>query len=222
MKIGVVQPYLLPYIGYYQLINYVDKYVIFDDVNYAKRGYINRNSMMVNGQPHRFTLSLKKPSSNKLICETTIANNKQDIFDKISYNYKKAPQYKAVIDLMEDIILNTEENLADYLSYQTKQILYFLEIDTEIERSSSLKNNKDLKCQDKIIDICQILKGTTYVNPIGGREKGLYHKQYFEKDNIELQFLELDTRCSTLSIVDILMKNTILEIQQMLKMFTIH
>lgn len=59
MILGIMQPYFLPYIGYFQLMKAVDRYVIYDDVNYIKGGWINRNNLLVNGRKQLFTIALE-------------------------------------------------------------------------------------------------------------------------------------------------------------------
>ena len=83
MQIAIMQPYFFPYIGYWQLINIVDTFVIFDDVNFIKKGYINRNSILVGGQSQRCTLELIKASQNKLIYEVEVGNNTNKIIKTI-------------------------------------------------------------------------------------------------------------------------------------------
>lgn len=74
MKIGIMQPYFMPYIGYWQLINEVDKFVLLDDVNYIMRGYINRNNILLNGEIYRFTIPVHKASQNKSVMKAEFMN----------------------------------------------------------------------------------------------------------------------------------------------------
>ena len=83
MTVAIMQPYLFPYIGYWQLIHAVDTFVIFDDVNYIKKGYINRNNILVNGQKQTFTLELMSASQNKLINDIDIGNNIEKVMESI-------------------------------------------------------------------------------------------------------------------------------------------
>ncbi|SHE77713.1 WbqC-like protein family protein [Bacteroides luti] len=78
MKLGIMQPYLFPYIGYFQLIKVVDKYIVSDDLHYIKHGWINRNYILVNNEKKMFTIKLKKASSNKLINEIEILDDFKD------------------------------------------------------------------------------------------------------------------------------------------------
>lgn len=75
MKIAIMQPYIFPYIGYFQLINAVDKFIIYDDVNYIKQGWINRNKILLNNEDYLFTFPLKNASSYKKINEIELSEN---------------------------------------------------------------------------------------------------------------------------------------------------
>lgn len=109
MTLAIMQPYLFPYIGYWQLINAVDTFVIYDDVNFIKQGYINRNSILSNGKSQQFTLELIGASSNKLIKEIEIGNNANKILKTIKQSYIKAPLFENVIILLEEILTNKEK-----------------------------------------------------------------------------------------------------------------
>ena len=111
MKIGINQPYLFPYIGYFQLINAVDKFIIYDDVNYIKGGWINRNRILINNQQHYFTIPLCEASQNKKINEINIICDKHYLLNMIYYAYKKATYYSKVFPLIEKIINYKENNL---------------------------------------------------------------------------------------------------------------
>lgn len=94
MKTAIMQPYFFPYLGYFQMFNAVDKFVLLDDVNFIMRGYINRNSILLNGKAHKFSIPLEKPSQNKLINETKLnfsLKDKENFLKTIQLAYKKAP-----------------------------------------------------------------------------------------------------------------------------------
>lgn len=231
MKIAVMQPYLFPYLGYFQLINFVDKFVIFDDVNFIKRGWINRNYILYNGVSKIFTLPLRKASLNKKINETLIfeeTNAKKIILYWIRQSYKKAPYYDETFNLIEEIIMNSEQNLSKYIEFSLNKIIKYIGIETEIIISSQLPKNNELKGQEKIIEICRILKGNHYINSIGGIE--LYSKETFNNYNIDLNFLktqnikykQFDNEfVPNLSIIDIIMFNSVEQIQRSLMNFEI-
>lgn len=169
MKLGIMQPYFLPYIGYFQLIKAVDKYVIYDDVNYIKKGWINRNNILCNGQAHLFSISLRGASQNKLINEIEISDDFSKFRKMIELSYRKAPYFEEVFKLLNSIIDYPNKNLSLFLANSIKEICKYLSIDTEIIFSSEIEKNNDLKGQEKILEICKILQAKTYINAIGGQ-----------------------------------------------------
>lgn len=226
MKVAIMQPYLFPYIGYWQLISAVDMFVIYDDVNFIKKGYINRNNILVNKKPYRFTLELLGASQNKLINEIEIGINGGKILKTIEMAYKKAPFFKNVFPVIEEILNQEEKNLAKFIGYSLIKISKFLGIDKKFIYSSGIEKNYTLKGQDKIIDICKRLNAKIYINPIGGQE--LYSKEIFKANNIDLFFLkpiiveykQFDNEfIPYLSIIDVMMFNSVNEIKNMLKSY---
>jgi hypothetical protein len=231
MKIAIMQPYLFPYIGYFQLLNSVDKFILHDDVQWIKGGWINRNRILLNGEARLITLSVKKRSAYDLINQFEISeehNNRIKFLNKIKAAYSKSPFYKKIIPMLEKIILNKESNLAKYIKNSLEELKLYLGIDTPIYFSSSLKKNNKLKGQDRIIEICKVMKATTYINPIGGLT--LYDKKIFKTNGITLHFLKPNSIIysqfnnnfiQNLSIIDVLMFNDKSEVQKMLKEFTL-
>jgi hypothetical protein len=226
MKIAIMQPYLLPYIGYWQLINAVDKFIIFDDVNYINKGYINRNKILVEGKPYQFTLELVGASQNKLINVIQIGKNSKKILKTIELNYKRADNFKNVFPLIQNIFNQEENNLAKFIGYSLKKITDYLETDVSFTYSSEIAKNNDLKNQDKIINICEKLNAKEYVNLMGGLD--LYDKEIFRSKNIRLSFIETkkikykqfnNKFVPFLSVIDIMMHNNKNIITHMLKNF---
>lgn len=223
MTLAIMQPYFFPYIGYWQLINAVDVFVIFDDVNFIKKGYINRNNILINGVSQKITLELKGVSQNKLINEIDIGNNSNKILTTIKRAYSNAPFFDECFFIIEDILNKKEKNLAKFIGYSLKKVSNYLEIDTKFIYSSEIKKNNSLKAQDKIIDICKRLNSSYYINAIGGKE--LYNKETFQKEKIKLNFLKTkpikylqfkSDFIPNLSIIDVLMFNSKKRIKQML------
>lgn len=229
-----MQPYLFPYIGYWQLINAVDQFVILDDVNYIVRGYINRNRILINGQPYMFTIPIKKASQNKLIMDTEInfgEEEKKKFLLTIQNAYKKAFYYEAVMPLIEEIIRNSQTDLTEYIRFSIEKIMEYLNIHTKILVSSKIEKNEALKAEERIIEICKRLGADTYINPSGGRL--LYHHLDFEQEGMELFFLDTKSECitynqrqkefvSNLSIIDILMFNNVQDIQVLLEKYDLN
>lgn len=231
MKIGIMQPYFFPYIGYWQLMNAVDKYVIYDDVNYIKGGWINRNQILMNGKPNIINLKMNGASSNKLINEVNVDNNiiwKNKLLKTIEYSYKKSPYFEVVFPIIKDIIFYDEINLALYLANSIKKIASYLDIKTEIILSSNINKENNLKGQDKVIEICEILNASEYYNAIGGVE--LYSTENFKSNGIELRFLRTEfieyeqfnnDFTPNLSIIDVMMFNSKKEIRSILDMYSL-
>ena len=214
-KVGIMQPYFMPYIGYWQLIKYVDTYVFFDDVNYIKKGWVNRNNILINGNAGLFTISLNNASQNKLINEISISDDFIKFNKTIDFTYHKAPYYQETRELLNIILSYSKNSLSKFIGNSIQVISKYLEINTEFISSSDIIKNENLKAQEKIIDICKILKANTYINAIGGVE--LYKQDIFTKSNITLQFLKptitkykqfKNNFISDLSIIDILMFNS--------------
>lgn len=231
MKIGIMQPYFVPYIGYWQLMNAVDKYVIYDDVNFIKGGWINRNRILVNGHPTYFNIPMIGASPNKKINEVEVNNDERLVAKNlrvIEGAYQKAPYYQDVYPLIETIVKCNKDNIAEYIADSFYTINSYLGIKTELIVSSTLKKDCSLKAQDKVLAICKELGATQYYNAIGGQQ--LYSYQSFAEHRIELKFLKPndivyrqfgDAFVSNLSIIDVMMFNSKEKIQQMLNQYTI-
>jgi hypothetical protein len=226
MKLGIMQPYFLPYIGYFQLIKAVDKYVIYDDVNFIKGGWINRNRILLNGTAFMVNLPLQGVSSFKKINEINIGKNIKKLLLTIEQAYRKAPHYNEIFPLISEIIQYDSDNLAIFISNSIINIAEYLQIRTEILLSSEIKKNNELKAQEKIISLCKTLEATEYYNAIGGQE--LYDKNEFAYQNIDLKFLKAEIMpyqqfnnefIPCLSILDILMFNSVEEVNRMLDKF---
>lgn len=231
IKLGIMQPYFLPYIGYWQLMNAVDKYVVFDDVNYIKRGWINRNRILIDGYPQYINILIADASQNRLINNTKVINTSKQV-DKnlkmIECAYKKAPYFKEIFPLIESVLRYEEENLVSFLMNSFKIICRYLNIKTKLILSSSIDKDCSLKGQDKILDICQRQNADQYYNAIGGQS--LYSYSDFKQKGIKLHFLQTNDIIykqfenkfqGNLSILDVMMFNSVDEIQDMLLKYTL-
>ncbi len=191
MTLAIMQPYFLPYIGYMQLMDTVDKFVLYDDVAFINRGWINRNRLLVNGQEYMFTIPLKDASQNKRICEIELTNDPKwrgKLLRTIDQSYRKAPFYGAVFPLTEKMVNFAPETIADYIRHSFTELNPYLGITTEIVPSSTVYQNTDLKAQERILDICHQEQADHYINPIGGQE--LYSKTRFAETGIRLSFMQ--------------------------------
>ncbi len=226
MIIGNQQPYLFPYFGYWQLMNLTDTYVIADNMQYIKKGYINRNNILSNGKPHRFTLEVQGVHLGIPINEVKVGNNAKKILKTIFHAYTKAPYFSDVYPMIEEILLNDEKNLAKFVGYSIERIGDYLDMNTKFIYESDLQVDYSLGAQSGIINICKIFNADQYINAIGGRE--LYNKDDFEKEEIVLNFLKMeeitykqfnDEFVPNLSIIDIMMFNSKDEIKNMLERY---
>ena len=216
-----MQPYFFPYIGYFQLIAAVDKFVVYDDVNYIKGGWINRNKILLNNKESLFTIPLNNSSSFAKINSIQVNKKlfplwKKKFLKSLMQSYQNAPNFEKVFQLVEKILeINDEEITISALSVKAiKRFVEYLKIKTEIIETSSIYINNHLKAQDRLLDICKQLHCTHYINPIGGTV--LYDKVAFKSQNIDLTFLKSNVVLYKqfkkdfipwLSIIDVLMFN---------------
>jgi hypothetical protein len=229
--VAIMQPYFLPYIGYWQLIAAVDEFVLYDDVNYINKGWINRNNILLNGQKHLITIPLQNASQNKLINEIELSNDPKwslKILKTIEQAYRKAPFYAETEPILTKTTNYNPSTISNYIYLSIKQIAAHLNITTNIIESSSVYQNSHLKAQDRILDICKKTQASHYINPIGGME--LYDKGSFLTQNIKLSFLQTkpihypqfgNEFVSNLSILDILMFNPKSKIEEFLSEYTL-
>ena len=226
MKIGIMQPYFLPYIGYFQLMKAVDKYVIADDLNYIKQGWINRNKLLLNGNEFMFNLAAIGASQNKLINEIVVADDQSKLLRTIEVHYRKAPFFTDVFPLMEKIIQHKDKNLARYIGNSLMMFADYLKFGTEFTYMSNLERDSSLKAQEMVIDVCTVVNATEYINAIGGME--LYDKETFRKNGIVLFFLKTkqieykqfnNLFVPNLSMLDVLMFNSVETTNKLLEQY---
>lgn len=230
MKLAIMQPYIFPYIGYFQLINAVDTFVFYDDVNYIKRGWINRNQLLINNQAKLFTIPVLKASQNKLIKEIELGIDEKwlnHFQTTLEQNYKKAPYYKETIGIIKKVFNKPHQSISDIAIESITQISNYICLKTVFKRSStSFQSSKGLEKADRLIDITKKCNSITYINPSGGRE--LYNKRYFKQHGIDLHFIENSIQpypqfnkefIGGLSIIDVLMFNSKEEIKKKLNQY---
>jgi len=226
MKVGIIQPYFLPYIGYFQLIASVDKFVIYDNIKYTKKGWINRNRMLQNGTDKVFSIPLSKASDRLDIVEREISPdfNRQKLLSQFRGCYLKAPYFDDVWPLIESIVSFRDDNLFRYIQNSILLMCDYLDIDTEIIVSSSVEADHDLLSQDRVLSICGALNANTYVNPRGGVE--LYSADEFASKDLELKFIKTntieymqfgDSFVPSLSVLDVLCFNSFQEVRAIIE-----
>ncbi len=220
MKLGIMQPYFFPYLGYWQLMNAVDHYVVYDDVNFIKGGRINRNAILNNGNALNINLILSGASPNKLINEVEVNGDpvaKNKLLRTLEMSYSKAPYFKQIMPMLEEIIMYDESNLAKYLFNSFKVIGEYLNIKTNLVMSSDLDKDCSLKGYVKVIEICKLFGADQYYNSVNGIPLYEPHRSEFEEAGIELCFPKMrdisypqfkNEFVPYLSIIDVMMFNS--------------
>ncbi|HEY8895653.1 MAG TPA: WbqC family protein [Niastella sp.] len=220
MTVAIMQPYFFPYIGYFQLIQAADRFILFNDVQYIRHGWINRNRILKPGGGIQYiVMPLAAHARETLIKDIAVAdadNNRQKVLRQIEHYKKPAPFYKDVRALLGDCFTTSESNITQMNAGYLKAVCDYIGISYKIEISSQM-NFDYTQVHDAgewALRMCEQLQATTYINPPGG--KGLFDNAKFEQSNIRLQFLqpalkEYDQRRETfepgLSIIDVMMFN---------------
>lgn len=217
MKLAIMQPYFFPYIGYFQLIAAVDVFVVYDNIKYTKKGWINRNRMLQNGKDVVFSLPLKNSSDSLDVCQRELSTdfNRDKLLNQFKGTYRRAPYFAQTYPLIEQIVLHDDANLFRFLRQAIVKVCLHLGITTEVRISSDIAIDHELKNQDKVLAMCKAVGASTYVNACGGAE--LYSKEMFREKGIDLKFIQSkpfqyaqfgDAFIPWLSIIDVMMFNS--------------
>lgn len=188
--IGIMQPYFLPYLGYFQLIAHVDQFVIYDNIKYTKKGWINRNRILLNGEPHTISLSLKSDSDFLMIDQRTLAAgfDPQGLLRLLISAYRAASFFEETLPIIRSVLEFPGRNLFDFVFNSISIITKHFNISTPLTISSTLLMDHGLKGQDRVIEICKSCQANSYVNAIGGLE--LYDPSLFRDAGIDLHFIK--------------------------------
>ena len=232
MKLAIMQPYFFPYIGYFQLMNAVDEFIVYDNIEFSKKGWVNRNRILVNGNDVMFTLPLKKDSDFLNIGDRYLADiwseEKIKLLNKITETYRKAPFFKSAYPVIEQSVLCNESNLFKFILNSLVQMKAYLGIATPLAISSQIKIDHGLRSEEKVIAVCKSRNADVYINPIGGLE--LYNKSRFKDSGIQLCFLEANNIqyaqfgqpfVPFLSMIDVMMFNSTQQIAEFLSQYTV-
>lgn len=184
-----MQPYFLPYIGYFQLIKHCDAFVVYDDIEYTKRGWINRNRILADGSERTITLPLRRDSDYRDVREREIAPefNAKKMLALLEQSYRQAPSWESYSGVLESILAFPGRNLFDFVANSISRIMECLDIRTELVVSSSLGIDSTLRGEERVLATCAAVKATEYVNPIGGLD--LYSDSAFADRGVGLSFL---------------------------------
>lgn len=230
--VAIMQPYWFPYVGYFQLIGASDVFVLHDDVQYIKGGWVNRNRILLQGRDRMVTLPiLKGPHDSPINARhylTDASKAHAQTLRLVKEAYSKAPYFHQIHPLIEELLAIEDRNVASFNSQSIQCVCDYIGITTPIIASSALSKNNDLAGQQRVLDICKCLGATDYVNPIGGA--ALYRGDAFRAAGIKLHFLETlgeryrqfgDTWVPSLSIIDVLMFNSVDEVRRLLGTYSV-
>jgi hypothetical protein len=223
VRVGIMQPYFLPHLSYFQLIANTDFFCLHDKVKYTKQSWVNRNRIIVNGKIEYLTIPIQSSSDFDLIDDKLISNtfDRKSQLRKIELNYKESPNFKDVFPIVLEILNFRNPNLFEFLRNSISQVCQYLQIETKIIKSSETNYDQNLAKSQMVIDICKMLRAETYINSQGGIE--LYDSTDFLDNGIVLLFAKqidfsysnsIGETNSSLSILDTLMwvdKNLIIE-----------
>lgn len=221
-----MQPYLFPYLGYFQLAYHCDKFVFYDDVNFIKGGYINRNNILSNGKKQLFTLPVLQASSFKKINELSFQSNSKKVLRTIAQAYSKSPFFNDVMPLIDCVLNSTNKNVAIMASESIAKVFEYLGIKKDFYLSSELEYNREQSAADKLYSMCNLFAADKYCNSLGGN--ALYSKEKFLNKGIELSFIEMkqleykqngNEFVSHLSMIDVLMWNSKQQVIELLNSY---
>jgi hypothetical protein len=225
MTVGIMQPYFLPYIGYWQLMAAVDRFVVYDNIQYTKKGWINRNRFLRDGGDEYFTVPIRKASDFLDVRERELAADfdRDRLLRVLESAYRRAPEFGAVFPVVERIVRAPMTNLFEYIFHSLVEMAAFLEIRTPLVISSTIAIDHSLTAERRVLAICRALGADRYVNPIMGG--ALYSREAFAAESIRLELLRPRPRAyaqlgaafvPSLSILDVVMFNPRETVREML------
>lgn len=189
VKLAIMQPYLFPYAGYFNLVGQVDKFVFYDDVNFIKGGWINRNRLLLSGDVRYFTVPLSGASPNLKINQVKLqpkAAWERKLLESIRQSYSKAPNFAACFDLLREVFDGDFDDIGALARRSVVKSAERMGYGTHFVDSSAIYGNAGLVAQERVIDICLREGARTYINLPGG--KVLYSAGAFLEKGVELRF----------------------------------
>ncbi|MGJ7457417.1 WbqC family protein [Halomonas sp. RA08-2] len=213
MRVAVTQPYIFPALSYYQLVRSSDIFILYDDVNYISRGFINRNTYLDRGVPRRFTLPVPGASINRKIMDLQYSGDVKSIIEGIRHAYARSPYFQDVFPLIRGVLEHHDRDITSVCRAGIMAVFDYLGHSIHIPRAAELDYNRSLPAADRLVEICHLVGGGHYINSQGGKK--LYDKESFSARGIQLSFLnprqiEYDQGAipfvPQLSIIDILMR----------------
>ena len=230
MKLAIMQPYFLPYLGYFSLIKHTDEFILFDTVQFIRHGWIERNRILKPSNGWQYIMvPLKKHSRETIIKDIEINNDqqwKEKILAQLQHYKKQAPYFSNVIDILNEIFSKEYATIVDLNLASLKTVCNYLGINTPIQVFSLM--NIDIEPANApdewALNICKALGNVDeYWNPPGGQS--FFDRKKYENAGINLKFhsailTDYDQKRNVfepgLSIIDVMMFNSVDEINKML------
>lgn len=218
MKLAVMQPYLFPYIGYYQMVAEADVFICYDTADYIQRGWINRNRILISKNPTYFTVPVSKASLGTAINEITIVNFRKwrvKFLKTIEMNYKKAPHFKSTYKFLENFLSSKDYVFISNLAFDSiNAVMEKLEMDINYKLASNIPINKTVNTKEEKLDFymdyfkaSEIILPPNSIDLYKEWEPVFGNKKFMKTPNIQYEqrgkvFYE------NLSIIDVLMFNS--------------
>ena len=190
-----MQPYFFPYLGYFAIMHYVDKWIVFDEAQYIYHGWINRNRILNYNKDWQYvTAPIQKHSRDIKIKDVVLANHIQwrdKLLAQLQQYRKRAPYFSSVIEVVREAVNVQEESLSALNTHVLRAICGYLGISVTIEVFS--KRNWDIgevqEADEWALRISESLGAKQYVNPPNG--KMFFDEAKWSKSEIELRFLKI-------------------------------
>ncbi len=225
-----MQPYWFPYLGYFQLLQNVDRFMLLDTMNHKPRGWVNRNRILNGHRPTWLSLTLANSSQNVLLKDLQCFEKEKGalmLLKRLQSAYEKAPYYQFAMPVLETIINDPNSHFVSTVEYMFNHICEYLAIDTPRVLASD-QNLLVRKGENRIVALCRQQQATQYINLSGGDT--VYSRQDFAKKNIELMFMKMkpirydqfkEPFAPSLSIIDVMMFNSPRKIRDLLNRYDI-
>jgi len=218
-----MQPYFFPYLGYFQLIKHSERFVFHDDVDYQKRGWINRNRILSRGEFHYITVPVEPASTGTKVRDIRVSTKDEKLLKKMSRvvktSYHDSPYLDSVLPLLEetiDVSLKTG-SLTETAKFSVRKVCEYLGMEKGTDIVETAREGPELKREHRVIHICKVHGANEYLNLSGGA--ALYSRGHFQENGIDLLFLkikEFDGRRSYASILDLLMRYSVEEVNRLI------
>src|SRR4051794_29427050 len=185
--IAVMQPYFMPYAGYFRLFQASDLFVIYDCVQFPRRGWVHRNRLPdTRGVNRWLTLPLAKAPRDVLIRDLRFSPNAHELLAERLRSFHLATEDRDVREILV-AMGDVSGSPVSYLERLLEQVVRYLALPWRVLRSSTLGMPAGLRGQDRILEVARQLGATHYVNTPGGT--GLYDVDAFAEAGIQLHFL---------------------------------